>query len=404
MVKWYEKKWVLALASVVGGLLVGAIVLAVTGYNPFQAYGIMVSRTLGRLSDILYVIIRATPLILTGLSVTFAFRTGLFNIGAEGQYIVGSLVAAIVGVYVPLPGPLHLVFALLSGMAAGALWGAIAGFLKARFGVHEVIATIMLNWTAFYMSNWIISRPGIKDPVNDATPSVLDSARLDFLGSWKISAEGLAARSESPLLNEVLRVPFNGGIILAVVAVVIIAIILKKSVLGYELKAVGHNRHAAEYGGISVGKSFVTSMGIAGLLAGLAGAIQVLAVNQKAILLNVTENNGFDGIAVALIGMTTPWGTLAAGMFFGFLRHAGPKIQAVMRTPTEIINIMMGVIVFFMAIPGAIQLLLKNTGDFFGRFKRKKPGGDLPPPPAQELSTEQDITEEKEAASGTTDQ
>jgi general nucleoside transport system permease protein len=356
-----QKPIVFVLISIAIGVLVGALILVVAGYNPLRAYGEILAGVFSGPRNIATAIVRSTPIILTGLSVSFAFRTGLFNIGAEGQFLVGSLAAALVGFSVSLPPYLHIPLVFLAAMAAGALWGGLSGFLKARFGVHEVISTIMLNWLAFYLNNYIVSLPGVKRPESEASLKIAASARIDVLGTWKMTPEGLGWRREhaGSLYAELLRAEVNWGIVVALIVVTIVWFILKKTTLGYELRAVGHNQDAAEYGGVNVNRSIVISMAIAGAIAALSGALQVMGRTQEITKLAVMEGNGFDGIAVSLIGNNTAFGNVFAGLLFGGLVHGGGRLQARMGAPSEIIDIVIGTIIFFIAIPNLIRVLAR---------------------------------------------
>lgn len=366
---------VLTLISIFFGLLVGALLLAVAGYNPARAYSVILGAIFGKPKYIAYTIIYATPLIVTGLSVAFAFRTGLFNIGAEGQFIIGSLVAALAGAFLPLPPVLHVIVVFLLAGLAAALWGGLAGFLKARFGIHEVIGTIMLNWVAFYLNNFIVLRPAIRRSTTEATHYIADTARTEILGVWKLSEGGMAWRQANPFFMDLFKAPVNVGILIALLLALAVWFILNKTTLGYELRAVGFNSSAAEYGGINVRKSMITSMAIAGGLAGLAGAMQVSGVTRQAIALAATEGYGFDGIAVALIGASTPIGCVLAGLLFGALKYGGPSIQLAMGAPQEVIDIMIGTIVFFVAMPKLIRLILSLKNRM---IKKKIPTGENP--------------------------
>lgn len=344
--------------SVIIGLLVGAVVLLIAGFNPITAYSIIINGIFSRTKYISYTIIYATPLIITGLSVTFAFRTGLFNIGAEGQYIIGALVATLVGYFLELPIVLHVIVVFLAAAIAAALWGGIAGFLKARFGVHEVIATIMLNWIALYFSNYMVFRPFFRRPESDSSYDILDSASITLLEKWKYTDTGREWLSGHPYIKDFLATPANLGFIIAILLAVLVWYILNKTTLGYELRAVGFNKHAAEYGGIKVKKSIITSMMIAGALAGSAGALQVMGVTKSISILPGMEGYGFDGIAVSLIGSNTAFGNIFAGLLFGALKYGGPKIQPPMGAPSEVVNIVIGTIVFFIAVPKLIKMFL----------------------------------------------
>jgi len=310
-------------------------------------------------------------LIITGLSVAFAFRTGLFNIGAEGQYIVGALVAALTGYFFNLPPFIHVIVVFLFAATAAGLWGGIAGFLKARFGVHEVISTIMLNWIALYLNNYVVNLNGFKKPQSEASYEILNTANISLLSEWKLSDAGREWLSNFPFLADLMRAPVNFGFMIALLLALIVWFILNKTTLGYELRAVGFNKYAAEYGGIGVKKSIITSMVIAGALAGLAGAVQVLGVTNKVAVLAAMEGYGFNGIAVSLIGANTAFGNVFAGLLFGALNYGGPKIQSGLQAPSEVVDIVIGTIVFFIAIPGFIKMLLtlrsKKRGDTNGR-------------------------------------
>lgn len=358
---------VVTLLSVMMGFVVGGLFLAAAGYDPFRAFSVVLKGIFSRPSYMAYTVIYATPLILTGLSVAFAFRTGLFNIGAEGQFILGALAAALTGAFVELPPLVHAVVAAGAGMTAAALWGALAGFLKARWGVNEVIGTIMLNWIALYSNNFMVTRPGITRAAATATEFVRDSARIEFFPLWKTGEAGLAWRAAHPLWSDVLRTPFNAGIFLALGLAFLCWWILNRTVLGYELRAVGFNSSCAEYGGIDVKRNVVRSMAIAGALAGAAGAFHVLGWTRQAAELAAMEGFGFDGIAVALIGNNTPLGCVLSGLLFGALKYGGSKLQFALRAPTEVVNIVMGAIVFFVAMPRLAPLLAE-------RWRRRKGG------------------------------
>ncbi|MDR2864022.1 MAG: ABC transporter permease [Spirochaetaceae bacterium] len=338
------------LLAVFIGLFVGAIVLAVTGFNPFFAYATLIQGVFGSGKNLMYAIQYATPIIFTGLSVTFAFKTGLFNIGAEGQYIVGGIAALVVGLLVPLPFGLHGLVCILAGMLAGAIWGGIAGVLKAYKGIHEVIVTIMLNWIAFYLQNFLVMNHIFQRPNSTASQRIPETAR--------IFTEALG-----PLFGPV---KIHWGMLLAVVSVIVCWLILNKTTLGYNLRACGFNRFAAEYGGIPVKRSIVASMGISGLLAGLGGAVQLLGVTQNLTQLASQEGYGFDGISVSMIGGVNPIGSLFAGLFYGGMKYGGSKLNTI-GAPSELVSVIIGVIIYSIAIMGAFKVLIKF-------FKAKKEG------------------------------
>lgn len=341
-----------SLLSILLGLLVGAIVLLISGNSPLVAYGAMIEGIIGKPKYIAWTIIKATPYILTGLSIAFAFKTGLFNIGAEGQFIIGALVATIVGYSIQLPAIIHIPLTIILAGLAGGLWGSIAGFLKSKFGINEVIATIMLNWIAFYFSNFMVSSSFISIPNSEASVSISETASIGI--NWM---KGLVGPATS----------VNWGIVISIILVFVIWFILTKTTLGFELRAVGHNKDAAEYAGIDVGKSILKSMAIAGLLAGVAGAIQVMGVTHNVTVLAAQEGYGFDGIAVALIANSNPIGVIFSGLLFGAFKYGGIKMQSV-GAPSEVINIVIGSIVFFIALSNGLRMLYLN-------IKQKKAKG-----------------------------
>jgi simple sugar transport system permease protein len=347
------------LLSILVGFLIGAVVLLIAGFNPLYAYRIIIEGIFSRTKYISYAIIYSTPLIITGLSVTFAFRTGLFNIGAEGQFIIGSLVAGLIGHFLELPLVLHVIVIMIGAALAAGLWGGIAGFLKAKFGVHEVIATIMLNWIALYLNNYIIMKPFFRRPESETSKEILDSASITFVENWKYSDAGREWLSGHPYLKDFLSAPANAGIIFAIILAIMVWYVLNKTTLGFELRAVGYNKFAAEYGGIKVKKSIITSMVIAGAIAGLAGAIQVMGVTKSVIVLPLMEGYGFDGIAVSLIAGNMAIGNIFSGLLFGALKYGGPKIQPPLGAPSEVIDIMIGTIVFFIAIPKIFKMVME---------------------------------------------
>ncbi len=329
--------------SIFLGFLVGAVILIIAGFNPIEAYSVMIKGIVGKPRFIAWTIVYATPLILTGLSVAFAFRTGLFNIGAEGQYIVGSMVAVLVGYFFDGPAFIHIPLAIIAGCLAGALWAAIAGLLKAKFGINEVISTIMLNWIALYLSNFVTIIDGFRLPNSEASYSIKETASIgiSFL---------------KPLVG---TAKVNWGIVIAIIAAILVYYIIFKTTLGYELRAVGYNKHAAEYGGINVNRSIIVSMAIAGGLAGLAGVTQVLGVSHKITILAAAEGYGFDGIAISLIGANSPFGVVMAGLLFGGLKYGGSKLQTI-GAPPEVVSIVIGSIIYFIAASSIVKILINK--------------------------------------------
>ncbi len=348
------------------GFVVSAIVLSIAGYNSIDAFSALFNGIFSKPKYISNTIIKATPIILTGLSVAFAFKTGLFNIGAEGQYIVGTIASTIVGIKLNLPAVLEIPLVILAGVAAGAVFGGIVGVLKAKFGIHEVITSIMLNWIALYLSNFVVSTDVFHQPDSTSTYMINESGFTTILGNWKTSDAGIEFLSHNKWLSEVLlKTDVNIGIIVAIIMAVVISILLYKSAKGYELRAVGLNKDAAEFAGINVNRNIIQSMVIAGALSGLAGALAITGTApHKLSTMAAFENNGFNGLSVALIAGSSPIGCIFGGLLYGGLLYGGQSVQSAIGAPSEIINIMIGTIVFFVAltkiVPALADRLLKR--------------------------------------------
>lgn len=351
-----ENRFIHILISILLGFLVGAIFLAVMGLSVGQAYGRLIS-SVTSLKGFSYVIVYSIPYIVVGLSVAFSFKTGVFNIGAEGQFVVGSMAAAVVGILAGgLPKILLIPLCFLAAMAAGAAWGVIVGFLKTKWGINEVLSMIMFNWVAFYLSNFIAGIPAIhSDGTAEATKNISENAST-LLSKDLINSLGLCPTA-------------NWGILVAIAATVLVWFIIDKTTLGYELKSVGSNKFAAEYGGINVNRSILTALAISGALAGLGGALQLMGMGSRISVFSSQEGFGFAGIVVALIGCSNPFGVLIAGVFYGALTFGGSKLNLV-GAPTQLINVIVGTVVFFIAI-SIIFTRLKF-------LRKKKPGGPKP--------------------------
>ena len=341
-----SSKFVHTLLSIIIGFAVGALFLVIMGLSVGQAYGKLFQSIFSSIKSISYCIVYATPYIATGLSVAFSFKTGVFNIGAEGQFVVGSMSACVVGILLGgLPAYVLIPLCFLAAALAGALWGTIVGILKTRWGINEVLSMIMFNWIAFFLSNYIAGFPAIHSEGNaEATRNISDNARILFSKDF-ISRLNLCPTA-------------NWGILVAIVLTVVVYIIIEKTTLGYELKAVGFNKNAAEYGGINVNRSILTSLAISGALAGIGGALLLLGMGGRISVFSSQEGYGFAGIVVALIGVTNPFGVFVAGLFYGAMTYGGSKLNLV-GAPTQVVSIIMGTIVFFIAI-SSIFSYLKN--------------------------------------------
>ncbi len=342
----------MAMAAVLLGLIAGALLMLAIGSNPFEGYYYLFRGGLMNMQRVGNTIALSTTLILTGLSVAFAFRTGLFNIGAAGQMLIGGLCATTVGLLVPLPRPILLVVMVLAAMLGGALWGSVPGLLKAKFNVHEVVATIMMNWIAYWVVYYFV-------------PAYLKGQFLETESRVLPAASSL----RTPWLTDLFNGAYlNMGLFIAIAMIIIIRFLLNRTTFGYELKAVGSNRDAALFAGIQVNRSIILSMVIAGGLAGLAGASFYTGYSAN-IQIGVLPIQGFDGIAVALLGANNPLGVLGAALFFGLL-HAGKGfMNAMTGIPPEISDTIIATIIYFTAT----SLLIGRALDYVVR--RKKKGG-----------------------------
>ena len=294
-------------------------------------------QALGPISETL---VNATPLILTGLAVALSFRVGLFNIGAQGQIVLGAVFAAWVGFHLDLPVVLHLVAALVAGVLGGVLWGGIVGLLKARTGAHEVITTIMLNYVAINLLTYLLGLRGFQRPPYGQA----------------ISQEVATNAELPPLLGSSLRVHL--GLVLAVLAAVGVWWLFERSRLGFRLRAVGANPDAARTAGMAVGRLQVTAMALAGGLAGLAGASQVLGVTHS-VTGSVAGTIGFDAITVALLGRNNPYGVIAAGLLFGGMRAGSVQMQSATGVPVDLVGVLQALIVLFIAAPALVRSVFR---------------------------------------------
>ncbi len=341
------------------GFIVGGIVLAFAGYNPFTCYSMMIMSIFSSPQNIVQVLILTMPNILTGLSVAFAFKTGLFNIGAEGQYLVGSMAAVIIGGELKMPPVISIIVIMLVAVLVGGLYGAFAGFLKARFGIHEVITTIMLNWIALYFNNYLISIPGIGVKNTEYSIAIKQNAWTNILTNWKGTPNGKAFLASHPALSTILMgTDINYGIIIAIAVAILIWFILYRTTFGYQVRAVGLNKDAAEFAGIGVSKSIIMTMFIAGGLAGLAGALQMAgSLPHSLVTLATQPGYGFNGITVALMANSSPIGCIFTALLLYGLQFGGSTMQMNLGAPSEVVNIMIGVIVFFVAVASMFTMI-----------------------------------------------
>lgn len=344
-----QLNFIVPLIAVGLGLIVGAIIMTLSGYNFIVGYRALLVGIVGDAYSIGETIRQITPYILAGLAVAFAFKTGLFNIGVEGQLIVGWFAAAYVGFSLNLPIIVHLPLAIIAGGLAGGLWALIPGFLKARYLVHEVIVTIMMNYIALHVINALIRTLSMG---GDRTETIASSASL-----------------RSQFLEQITDYSrLHTGIFIALLCVIIMAFILNRTTLGYELKAVGFNDNASKYAGIKVEKSTIMAMVISGVFAGLAGAMEALGTFQYISVKSGFTGIGFDGIAVALLGANNPLGVLLGAILFGSLKYGSLNMPNEAGIPPEVVSIVIAVIIFFVASSYIIEQLviglkLQKRGD-----------------------------------------
>jgi general nucleoside transport system permease protein len=324
------------------GIIVGTIIMIASGYDAVAAFTALWNGAFGNIYYFGEVIRQVTPYILAGLAVAFAFRVGLFNIGVEGQFIVGWVASVWVGLSFDLPKIILLPLAILASIVAGALWAFIPGLLKARFRVHEVIVTIMMNYVALHVTNYIIKSIITKNA--DRTPSIPANASL-----------------RSPWLESITDYSrLHWGIIIAIICCIIMWFLLEKTTRGFELRAVGFNQHAAHYAGMSVNKNIILSMVISGAFAGLAGAMEGLGTFGYAAVKAGFTGVGFNGIAVALLGGNSAIGVFFAALLFGALEVGSLNMPLEAGVPNELVDIIIALIVFFVASSYVIRLFLER--------------------------------------------
>ena len=350
------RELVFPLVAVIAAFIIGGIFVLVIGDNPIETYRLLIGSALSWPDGIGYTLFYATPLIFTGLAVAVAFRCGLLNIGAEGQLYIAAFATAWIGITLAnLPALLLVPLAVLTAILSGAAWGAIPGFLKARFGSHEVINTIMLNFIAValvsYFTQYHYKTPG--DPILQTVP-IGANAHIARLGQF---LPGLPA-----------RIPVNVAFILALVACALVYVFLWRTKWGYEIRATGANPTAAEYGGISTGKQIVLAMAVSGALAGMVGINEVLGYRYR-YYDGFSANYGFTGIAVALLGRNHPVGVLLSALLFGMLIRGGIFVDAFTDHVTkDLVEVLQAIVILFVAA----EALFRGSFGRFGLLKRSK--------------------------------
>ncbi|MCU6710792.1 ABC transporter permease [Paenibacillus sp. J5C_2022] len=345
------------LVSILLGLLVGALAMLAGGYNPIVAYSSLFDRIFGSPYHMGEAIRAITPLLFTGIAVAFAFRTGLFNIGVEGQFIMGMTGATIIGVTMKLPWYVHGPLAVVVGALFGGLWAGLVGYLKARRGVNEVISSIMLNWIALYLANYIVSRY-LMEPGQQKSKPIHESALMSI--DW--------------LVELMDRARMHWGTVVGLLCIAIFYVLLWRTKQGYELRAVGLNPDAALYAGMNVNRTILKSMFYSGVFAGLGGVFEVLGVFGNQTIMASYWGYGFDGIAVALLGGNSPIGVLLAAMLFGGLTYGSAGMSFGAGVPSEIVRIVIGSVIFFVAAHGIVLLLVKPFMSGRARAEKRRGG------------------------------
>jgi ABC-type uncharacterized transport system permease subunit len=327
--------------AVLLALLVGALVLAATGHSPIEAYAAILMGAFGDIHGIGQTFTQATPIIFTALAFLFAFKCGLFNIGAEGQLLMGGLTAALVGISTTgLPAFVHLPLALIAGAAGGALWGLFPAVLKAKLGANEVITTLMLSYVAVGITSYMVTYP-IK------APGMVPQTVL------------IAASAELPGILPPTQL--SASFIIALISAGMVSYLLQRTTIGYEIRAIGLNTKAAESGGISIKKGIILALVASGALAGLGGAGEILGVHHRFID-GFSPGYGWDGLAVALIGGLNPYGVIFAAVFIGALRSGGQSMSRSTGVPLDIVFILQALVILFVAAPRLIKYILKRSG------------------------------------------
>lgn len=370
------RELVFPLVAVLVAFVIGGVVVLAIGDNPITVYRLLIGSALSYPDGIGYTLFYATPLIFTGLAVAVAFRCGLLNIGAEGQLYVAAFATTWVGIkfggtvvdifgtqtnyaWMTLPTVALVPVLILTAIIAGALWGAIPGYLKARFGSHEVINTIMLNFIGValvsYFTQYYYKAPG--DPIMQSVP-IGAGAHLPRLGSF------------IPGMPQ--RIPLNVSFIFALVACALVYVFLWKTKWGYEIRATGANPTAAEYGGISVRKQIVIAMAVSGGLAGMVAVNEVLGYRYR-YYDGFSANYGFTGIAVALLGRNHPVGVLLAALLFAVLIRGGIFVDAFsVHTTKDIVEVLQAIVIFVVAASAVAEGLMRGTFGRFGLLKKSK--------------------------------
>ncbi|MGB1250774.1 MAG: ABC transporter permease [Candidatus Promineifilaceae bacterium] len=354
----------LPIIAVIGALIIGAFILLLLGANPIDAYRAMFSGAFANKNGLADTLVKATPLLLVGLGIVIAFRAKVINIGAEGQLIVGALLTTYLGVQLgeTLPPFLVVIICLLAGSFAGAVWGGIPGLLKARLNVNEILSTIMMNQIAIQVGFFLLRGPmidpaevaaGTNIPHSARLPKIIDLPRFtDIAKSWGFteSSKDLGLEGASKEIYGLLIEPtrLHIGFIFAIVMAILVYVLLWRTTIGYRIRAVGLNPHAARYAGINVKFYTVFSLALSGAFAGLAGSVEILGLHHRMFEpLAVSAGYGFSGIVVALFGKLHPLGAIPSSILFGGLLVGGDKMQRAVQVPQVLTTTIIGIVILF---------------------------------------------------------
>ncbi|MCK6626763.1 MAG: ABC transporter permease [Anaerolineae bacterium] len=354
----------LPLLAVVGALLIGAVILLLLNTSPVEAYQVLLSGGFTSKNGLADTLVKAIPLLLVGLGIVIAFRASVINIGAEGQIIAGALLTTFLALQLGeiLPGFVVIIICLLAGTLMGGLWGAIPGFLKARLGVNEILSTVMMNQIAIQIGFYLLRGPmidpaeleaGTNIPHSARLPKTTDLPRFTDIAKWlgfSDSAKDLGLTGFWGELYGLLVEPtrLHAGLIIALVMGILVYVFLWRTTIGYRIRAVGLNPHAARYAGINVPRYVILSLGLSGAFAGLAGAVEILGLHHRMFEPTaVSAGYGFSGIVAALFGKLHPLGAIPSSILFGGLLVGGDKMQRAVQIPQVLVTALLGLVVLF---------------------------------------------------------
>lgn len=334
-----------SMIPIILALVIGYIIILLSGYNPNEAYASLLRGSFGSTTQVLNTLFTATPLIFTGLATAISFKAGLYNMGAEGQFYIGSFFAAYVGfTFTDLPAVVHILFALLAGAVGGILFASIPAFIRAYFNVDEMVTTLMLNYVAIlfttYLASYPFRAPGSSNP---ETIAIAESASINRIMSGS---------------------QLHYGFVIAIIVFIVVYILLNKTVFGYEIESIGKNRSFSDAMGMNVPVKIILIMLTSGIISGLAGAVEVLGTHQK-FFSGMGANYGWTGLTIALIGKYNPVGVFFGSILFGALKTGGSTMEIMTGVPRSLISILEGLIVIFMTID-----MLNKRFDLFNNFKK----------------------------------